>query len=211
MKNIKNILKMLVKLLDYIQKSIPLRKFFSKVLSHDYMLFLGLIPIGYLLFRRISLREARSLIFTAKTVTNWQLVLYGGLSLMFTLLLVYIIWAKFFKKPPAENEDRYWSTVWWTYTNRRSTFVYNIITKKLRVPNFGQLIRKILVHISKNYRILHKIAINLQCLPRLIILVFFLLISFISKNSIISIILYIYYYCHYFMKYFTLCYSSITI
>ena len=94
---------------------------------------------------------------------------------MFTLLLVYIIWAKFFKKPPAENKDQYWSTVWWTYTNRRSTFVYNIVTIKLRISNFGPLLDKILIYIYKNQMILHKIVINLQCIPRLLILVFFLL------------------------------------
>ena len=146
------------------------------ILEHDYSLFVGFLPIFYLIYRRFfRVRTPKSLILDSETITHLQVGLYIWLCLIFVVLLILYCKRRWFpgeQKEPSSFVD-FWSYQWSLYLDRRAA-AFNKLSKFFYVIpiRFKHNICTILLKYPPLCRYFVYLTYSL---PRIIISTFFLL------------------------------------
>ena len=148
--------------------SFSLTNFFIKLLNYDYYLGGCLLFLVCFVFPHIY---PHKLIFTALTVSKIQICVYGVLSSLFTISLVYLVWSKYYN---AGNKDSIWLKEWTNYKYKRWNFLINTFMLKFHIPDFTPvLLDKLVLKLYTDSYIYHQLIFFLLGLPRMIIAVIF--------------------------------------
>jgi hypothetical protein len=145
------------------------------MLKHDYFVFLGFIPILYLIYRRVFyIRTPKNLLFDPKDITLLQIGIYFWLMTIFSYLLYKYCQKTWFPKEPKEPSPviLLWSREWALYLDRRANGFYKL---SRYIYPFSTLFLQNICVLLLRYSSYSKIFVFMtNALPRIIISIFFL-------------------------------------
>jgi len=142
------------------------------ILEHDYFVFLGFIPILYLIYRRVFyIRTPKNLLFDPKDITLLQIGIYFWLMTIFSYLLYKYCQKTWFPKEPSPFV-RFWLYQWSLYLDRRANGFYKL--SRYIYPFSTLFLQNICVLFSRYSSYSNIFVFMTNALPRIIISIFFL-------------------------------------